>query len=452
MDQPKPILFCPFCDAKFNIKTIWRAHAHNHWIKKTANQSTQTCDFEFLTKSDLVDLKIEMANEFDTMNIDNFINLSSNPSEVKLEPRKEEVSHIKNIVPNNKQRPIKRKCSKKPAVKPKFTFPTEPINCAICNKIIINLFSTAEETTEEFERTKQVECRLCGLSIEQLDAVPIHYNRTHVDKDGKLTKAACNACVANKSKGKQLQFENVDPTWIKCELCLKLNPNQTSYQNHLRHFHKDRCVYTCAQCDRQFIGRSRYTKHVYTTHSQKFKPRQYDKEYHCDHCGKKFRMRSGIIAHLHAHFAQQRLQCTLCPVTLKSVSNLTRHMLLHSGLKDVTCHVCGKQFAEASTLRSHMPAHSDEKPFPCPECGKRFSRRTNMLKHSKTHTGMKPHACDQCDKRYCDRTDLRRHIRSHGGMEKTQICTLCDKRYYEPKYLRAHMKSAHSIVVATTKS
>lgn len=463
----KLILMCPFCDVifDFNKEKTWRKHAGEHFghhsAKHTANQSTQTCDMEFSsTKVDLFIIKREILNEpaNDTMkyhdfndDIDHFISVSADSSDVKLEPTirptiQEQMLNTETV--NCKQGALKRKRRSKPSVK--FNFPTEPVNCALCSDIINGLFPTAEEITDEFKRTKQVECRLCGLSIEQIASVSLHYSRVHFDEVGKLTSmAACNACVANKGKGKKLQL-NSNPSWITCELCSRLSRDQTSYQYHLRHFHKDRCVYSCTHCDRRFIGRSRYTKHVYTKHSPKYREpkRCTDKEYHCDRCGKVFNLRDRIVGHLRSHFSQQRFQCTLCPAALKSSASLVRHMIVHSGCKEVTCDVCGRRFAEKSNLQSHMASHTGEQPFACKVCGKRFSMKSNMLKHLRTHTREKPFACDQCDKRYRDSSDLRRHKRIHGGAEKTQICTLCDKRYYEAKFLRSHLKSAHNIVVA----
>lgn len=406
IDQPpRPILMCPFCDATFNNETLWRTHARNHWTKQTANQSTQTCDMEFVTSTtvDLLNIKSEVPERFDTMynpfdDFGHFISLSTTPSDIKLEPSvqittQDQIVNMKQeIVQDCKEVTIKPRRSKKPAVcaNAKFSFPTEPVNCALCNEIISNLFPTAKEITEEFKHSNQFECRLCGVSIERLSSVPIHYSRVHINKDGKLNSmAACNACVSKKAKGQKLQFANSDPTWIKCELCLRLNRNHTSYQNHLRNFHKDRCVHSCAPCDRLFIGRSQYKKHVYTKHSGKFKPRHYDKEYHCDRCGKVFRQRPSIISHLHAHFSPKRFHCTLCPVTVKTAVNMANHMRIHSGLKNVTCDVCGRRFVDKSNLMAHMLSHTGEQPWPCKECGKRFSKKSNMTKHLRTHTGEK---------------------------------------------------------------
>lgn len=484
---PKQILMCPFCDATFNSETIWRTHArkHLHSTKDTANQSTQTCDMDFFatsTKVDILDIKSEMPNcsptdSMDYLNdynndIDYFNNLSTVPLDVKLEPTvrptfEEHMSHMKtanvvldrlegtDTVQNNQKSVTKRKHrSKKLAVEAKFSFPNAPVNCAICNEVITNIFPTANEIAEEFKRTKQVECRLCGLSIEQLVSVPLHYNRVHIDKDRKLTSmAACNACMETKVKVKNPNFTKSDPTWIKCELCSKLNRNQTSYKNHLRNVHKDRCVYLCKQCDLCIIGQARYKSHV-REHSKKFKQPQKDseKEYQCDTCGKVFHIRTSIITHLHTHFSQQRFPCTLCPAVLKTLGSLKVHTHLHSGSRNVTCDVCGRRFKnKGQLLRSHMPSHTGEQPFSCGVCGKRFSMKSNLTKHMRTHSEVRLYACDQCDKRYRDSTDLRRHKRIHGGIEKTQICNLCDKRYYEAKHLREHLKSAHNIVVASTK-
>lgn len=399
-----PILMCPFCDATFNNETFWRTHAvghlnnarpvfpcrlcqvhfinaqqllRHHSFQHTVNQSTQTSDMDM--DNDLVKIKNEMPDEcandvLDDFNDDDdhFMNFTNAPSEVKLETSvrltiQEQMMAMKkanvvlerletDFVQDYKQHAKKRKRrSKAPAVKAKFTYPSAPINCALCSEIILDLFPTAEEITEEFKRTKQVECRLCGLGIKQMVAVPLHYSRIHIDEDGKLTSmAACNACVAQKVAQQKLQLENTNTTtWIKCELCPKLNRNVNANRIHLRNSHKDRCVYLCAICGHLIIGRARYSKHVYTSHSQYKRPKT-DSEYQCDHCGKVFQARGSMIAHLNAHFSQQRFQCTLCPTVLKTAGNLVQHMRNHAGRKNITCDVCGRGFARKANWRFHM--------------------------------------------------------------------------------------------------
>lgn len=499
---PNPIFMCPFCDETFVDETIWRTHAGKHFVNTlpvylcqlchaqfkdayllrhhlslhTANQSTQTCDMEIdssSTKVDFFNIKNEVPDESDTLDHfndfnnddDNFINLS----EVKLETSvrltiQEQMLSMKTanvvlerlapaIVQDYKKIARKRsRRSKTQAMKAKFAFPTAPVNCALCSEIITDLFPTAEEMADEFKRNKLVECRLCGLDIKPLHSVARHYSRMHIDEDGKLISlAACNKCVAQKVAGQKLPIENTDITWIKCELCPKMNRNQSSYRSHLRNSHKDRCVYLCAQCGHLIIGRSRYSKHVYTSHSH-YKRAQNDNEYQCDHCGKVFQARTSIIAHLNSHFSQQRFQCTLCPTILKTAGNLVQHIRNHSGGKNITCDVCGRGFARKANWRFHMRTHTGEQPFACQECGRRFSAKSNLVSHMRTHTGEKPFACKLCEKRYREVSDLRRHKRIHGGVEKTHICTLCDKRYYEAKCLRGHLMSAHNIVAPTTKT
>lgn len=423
--RPNPLI-CPFCDASFNNDTIWRTHAAEHFFNNarpvfpcrichmhfpnakqllnhssehTVNQSTQTSDTEFstATKVDLVRIKNEVPDDFNDFNDDDdhFTSSSTAQPEVKLETSvrltiQEQLMAMKTAnvvlerlepVQDRKQNAKKRKRrSKTPTVKGKFAYPSAPVNCALCSEIISNLFPTAEEIVAEFKRTKQVECRLCGLGIKQMVAVPLHYSRTHIDQDGKLASmAACNACVTQKVAQQKLQLENTDTTWLKCELCPKLNRNEASYRVHLRNTHRDRCVYLCAHCGHLIIGRSRYSKHVYTSHSQYKRPQTESSEYQCDHCGKVFQARGSMIAHLHAHFSQQRFQCTLCPTVLKTAGNLVQHMRNHAGRKNITCDVCGRRFARKANWRFHMRSHTGEQPFSCEECGRRSVNHEKFL-------------------------------------------------------------------------
>lgn len=74
-----------------------------------------------------------------------------------------------------------------------------------------------------------------------------------------------------------------------------------------------------------------------------------------------------------------------------------------------TCDKCGKVFKTRLTLRAHVLDDHGEKPFKCHLCDQRFSWSTSLNRHQVIHTGEKRHPCLQCGKRFTQIGTLKRH-------------------------------------------
>ncbi|KAK2903063.1 hypothetical protein Q8A67_007776 [Cirrhinus molitorella] len=59
----------------------------------------------------------------------------------------------------------------------------------------------------------------------------------------------------------------------------------------------------------------------------------------------------------------------------------------------IRCEVCGKNFRLRAQLNAHLRSHSDEKPFKCDDCGKAFKYTWNLNKHKREQCSQKtvPH-------------------------------------------------------------
>ena len=90
-------------------------------------------------------------------------------------------------------------------------------------------------------------------------------------------------------------------------------------------------------------------------------------------------------------------------------------MTCKTGKKAFNCSECGKTFRQKCDLTAHMRIHTGEKPFSCSECCKRFHHKRDLTVHMRIHTGEKPFSCSECGKRFTKKSSLTLHMRIHTG-------------------------------------
>jgi len=174
-------------------------------------------------------------------------------------------------------------------------------------------------------------------------------------------------------------------------------------------------------------------------------------------CGKKFALKTGLMAHIGAVHNKERSH--VCPAEGCGKSfgwkgSLKGHIrIVHMQTKPFVCDKlgCSRKYGLESDLKRHIRnIHNREKPHICPEaeCGKKFGLRASLQKHKKSvHQKERPFQCEipGCAKTFGFKSSLNVHIRIVHNKEMPYECKEegCGKKFQKKRILNLHINKVH---------
>ncbi|KAK3102054.1 hypothetical protein FSP39_008407 [Pinctada imbricata] len=191
----------------------------------------------------------------------------------------------------------------------------------------------------------------------------------------------------------------------------------------------DNRPFKCEDCGKHFRKKTHVLAHM-KFHSGEALPK-------CEICGKEFLYKHNLISHMSIHSGERPYQCNVCTKAFRRKDDLQIHMRTHTGERPYKCDICGKAFTTQNQLPKHRRTHTGEKPYQCPICQKCFRTKPHLEKHNRTHSGERPFSCEECGRAFTQNAHLIAHMRIHTG-EKPFKCDECDKAFKEMKTLRKH--------------
>ncbi|XP_028169959.1 zinc finger protein 37-like isoform X3 [Ostrinia furnacalis] len=168
-----------------------------------------------------------------------------------------------------------------------------------------------------------------------------------------------------------------------CPRCGKVYQWKSNLGRHLRtHKARDSGELYCATCDKRFASVATYRQHLRV--SRRHVPES-DFSFTCNECGKKFVNKTRLRDHVDwEHLHNIKFRCQLCNKPFKCHTSLYVHMqnVHRNKQKENLCHICGKSYQNAAKLKYHIVAmHTSETPYQCAHCAAAFGWYSSLYRH-----------------------------------------------------------------------
>ena len=168
------------------------------------------------------------------------------------------------------------------------------------------------------------------------------------------------------------------------------------YLNRHAKKHQEKSEVICPECGEKFASIKYLNRHA-KKHQEKSEEKE-DKLYVCNLCGVQFPKYATLHYHMrtgHRDPYAEVLACEHCGKKFTIRSNLTSHQQLHYP-PTLPCQLCGTLFHNAKYLKLHInKVHTDmsQRRHQCEQCPKAFDSKRQMSDHMNMHLGLTPYQC-----------------------------------------------------------
>ncbi|XP_025837539.1 zinc finger protein 260-like [Agrilus planipennis] len=213
--------------------------------------------------------------------------------------------------------------------------------------------------------------------------------------------------------------------------------------------------YSCEFCNRTYKERSSLFSHKKKIH----KP---DRPFNCVFCSKLFKHLGELKRHEKIHLNERSYMCEICNKSYNTGPVLATHkIIVHTDPDEwrYICQHCDKKFPIKSSLDQHVMRHhtNASDTYICYHCNESFDSRVLIIahiksKHSKT-SQQRSKECHVCNKMYINQVVLENHLRKEHNIGSTVLtkrpkqfpCEKCGKKYTTVYVLNIHSQVCDGI-------
>ena len=132
--------------------------------------------------------------------------------------------------------------------------------------------------------------------------------------------------------------------------------------------------------------------------------------FHCEFCGKEFQVESYLRKHVsRLHSGEGSTECGQCGKLFNNNLTLQSHQYNCHRFSQV-CHICGIKFTIKTSFQKHLLAHEGIQRHFCDVCGSGFVHKTSLDKHKFVHVSERSVQCDKCPKMFKAQYLLNQHL------------------------------------------
>ena len=288
----------------------------------------------------------------------------------------------------------------------------------------------------------RLRCFYCTKDFTSCEDLKEHTSNVHPHCDITLKSMR----LRNRYDGVQIK---VDTSSLSCRLChislLDLNDVvdhlskehkvkfEFSVEGNLQSYKLIKDNYPCPICGEVYRYFGLLLKHVSASHS--------GNKHICMYCGKAFRTDPNLRAHIsRRHKVHDNRKCSNCDLVFASISALRSHQGTVHGTKLVQCFECTEKFTSQYAMQRHLIT-SHGTGHKCTYCDKLFTKNSFMINHVRRfHLKEKNVECSVCFDKFFDSQRLKMHMVKHVG-ERNFHCDICGKKFLWKRNLRGHMAS-----------
>lgn len=235
-----------------------------------------------------------------------------------------------------------------------------------------------------------------------------------------------------------------------CDQCGRTYRHAGSLVNH-RNSHKTG-EYYCSVCNNTYSNQLAMKNHLRTHFAYK--------KHSCQNCGKGFRGKKQLLAHVCADLSKdwasarsgpkcRAFKCKECKQIFLSADQLATHTCDGpSGSRDgptspnkeerpFKCNICNRSYRHAGSLLNHKNTHKTGH-FSCTFCAKPFTNPMALRNHTRIHTQKKKYVCLTCGKAFRLASILHNHQRVHSRGATHLRCAACGKSFQGRSGLKRH--------------